>query len=97
MHVYRRRVNSGGQEKGVDVGLALDPVQATYEQRYEVAIIESQNADFGPAVLLTMNIARVQGGQAVFRACLPRGAWHAPEEARGGSRHLMDPNRSRDL
>ncbi len=73
MHVYRRRVNSGGQEKGVDVGLALDPVQATYEQRYEVAIIESQNADFGPAVLLTMNIARVQGGRRSFEHAFPAG------------------------
>ena len=73
MHVYRRRVNSGGQEKGVDVGLALDPVQATYEQRYEVAIIESQNADFGPAVLLTMNIARVQGAGGLSSMPSPRG------------------------
>ena len=73
MHVYRRRVNSGGQEKGVDVGLALDPVQATHEQRYEVVIIESQNADFGPAVLLTMNIARVQGGRRSFEHAFPAG------------------------
>ena len=32
MHVYLGRVNSSGQEKGVDVSLALDLVQATYEQ-----------------------------------------------------------------
>ena len=61
MHVYRGRVSSGGQEKGVDVSLAVDLVQATYEQRYEVAIIVSQDADFGPAVLLAKNIARTQG------------------------------------
>ena len=58
MPAYRGRVNSSGQEKGVDVSLALDLVQAIYEQRYEVAIIVSQDADFGPAVLLAKNITR---------------------------------------
>ncbi len=31
VYVYRGRVNAGGQEKGVDVSLALDLVRATYE------------------------------------------------------------------
>ena len=43
VHVYRGRVSEGRQEKGVDVSLALDLVQATHEQRYEVAIIVSQD------------------------------------------------------
>ena len=51
-YVYAGRVNSGGQEKGVDVSLALDLVQATHERRYDVAILVSQDWDFGPAVRL---------------------------------------------
>ena len=35
IYVYRGRVNAGGQEKGVDVSLALDLLRATYEQRYD--------------------------------------------------------------
>ena len=74
VHVYLGRVNSSGQEKGVDVGLALDLVQATYEQRYATAIIVSQDADFGPAVFLANNIARVQGRQLLFESVLPVGS-----------------------
>ena len=37
MYVYRGRVNAGGQEKGVDVSLALDLVRATYDRQFEVA------------------------------------------------------------
>ena len=37
IYVYRGRVNAGGQEKGVDVSLALDLVRATYDRRYEAA------------------------------------------------------------
>ena len=55
------RVNSGGQEKGVDVSLALDLVQATHDQRYEAAIIVSQDSDFGPAVRLAKQIAEGAG------------------------------------
>ena len=43
MYVYRGRVNAGGQERGVDVGLALDLVRATYERRYEAAIIAGKD------------------------------------------------------
>ena len=60
VHVYTGRVNSARQEKGVDVSLALDLVQATHEQRYDAAIIVSQDADFGPAVRLAKHIARSQ-------------------------------------
>ena len=72
VYVYRGRVNAGGQEKGVDVSLALDLVQATYDQSYEAAIIVSQDWDFGPAVRLAKEIARAQGRQLVFESCFPR-------------------------
>lgn len=73
IHVYRGRVNLGQQEKGVDVSLALDLVRATYEQRYDVAIIVSQDADFGPAVRLAKEIARSQRRMLVHESSYPVG------------------------
>lgn len=74
VQVYRGRVNSAGQEKGVDVSLALDLVRATYEQRYEVAIIVSQDWDFGPAVRLAKLIAQAQGRTLVYESSFPVGS-----------------------
>ena len=71
IHVYRGRINAGGQEKGVDVSLALDLVHATYEQRYDVAIIVSQDSDFGPAVKLAKEIAKGQGRTLEFESAFP--------------------------
>lgn len=68
IYVYRGRVNPGGQEKGVDVSLAIDLIQLTYEQRYETAIIVSQDWDFGPAVRLAKQIARSQRRQLYFES-----------------------------
>ena len=73
VYVYRGRVNAGGQEKGVDVSLALDLVRATYNQSYETAIIVSQDWDFGPAVRLAKEIARAQDRRLVFESCFPLG------------------------
>ena len=64
-------VNAGGQEKGVDVSLALDLVSATYDQVYDAAIIVSQDSDFGPAVLLAKRIAQLQGRQLTFESAFP--------------------------
>ena len=71
IYVYRGKINIGGQEKGVDVSLALDLVQATYEQRYEVAIIVSQDNDFGPAVRLAKEIAQGQNRQLTYESAFP--------------------------
>ena len=73
IYVYTGRVNSARQEKGVDVSLALDLVQATHEKRYEVAIIVSQDADFGPAVRLAKEIARSQKRHLQFESAFPTG------------------------
>ena len=73
VYVYAGRVSSGGQEKGVDVSLALDLVQATHEQRYEVAIIVSQDWDFGPAIRLAKAIAQSQGRNLAFESAFPVG------------------------
>ena len=71
IRVYEGRINAGGQEKGVDVSLALDLVQATYEQRYDVAIIVSQDSDFTPAVRLARQIAANQGKTLQFESAFP--------------------------
>ena len=73
IYVYRGRVNPGGQEKGVDVSLALDLVRLTYEQQYEAAIIVSQDWDFGPAVRLAKRIAQAQSRSLVFESAFPVG------------------------
>jgi uncharacterized LabA/DUF88 family protein len=73
IEIYKGRINSAGQEKGVDVRIAIDLIRLTYEQKYEVAMIISQDADFGPAVLLAKEIARSQGRQLVFESCFPVG------------------------
>ena len=73
IYVYRGRVNARGQEKGVDVSLALDLVRATYDRQYEAAIIVSQDWDFGPAVRLAKETAQAQGRRLVFESCFPVG------------------------
>ena len=71
--MYRGRINSGGQEKGVDVSLALDLVVAAYERRFDVAIIVSQDSDFGPAVQQAKRIAESQGRFLIFESAFPVG------------------------
>jgi uncharacterized LabA/DUF88 family protein len=70
-HVTPGRVNPGGQEKGVDVSLAIDLIQLTYEQRYDVAILVTRDWDFGPAVRLAKTIARTQHRQLSFESAFP--------------------------
>lgn len=73
IYVYRGRVGPGGQEKGVDVSLAIDLVRATYERSYDAVVIVSQDGDFGPAVRLAKSIARGQGRTLVFESAFPYG------------------------
>ncbi|MDE0115521.1 MAG: transposase [bacterium] len=86
VYVYAGRVNSGGQEKGVDVSLALDLVQATHEQRYEVAIIVSQDWDFGPAVRLAKAITQSQGRNLAFESAFPVGPGSSSNRGVPGTR-----------
>lgn len=71
IYVYRGRVSAGGQEKGVDVSLALDLVRATYEQHYDAAIIVSQDSDFLPAVRLAREIASSQTRSILIESAFP--------------------------
>lgn len=65
--VYKGRINNG-QEKGVDVKLALDVVQLTHENRYDCAIVVSQDWDFGPAISLAKVIANNQSRTVIFES-----------------------------
>lgn len=71
IYVYKGRVNPNGQEKGVDVSLAIDLIQLTYERQYEVAIIVSQDWDFGPAVKMAKQIAKDQRRWLTFESAFP--------------------------
>ncbi len=69
--VYLGRVGAGEQEKGVDMSIAIDLIRLTYEKQYEVAVIVSQDTDFGPAVKLAKQIAAGQKRCLTFESCFP--------------------------
>lgn len=69
--VYRQELSVRGQEKGIDVRLAAELVQATAEQLYDLAIIVSQDADLAPAVALARDIARGQNRRVQFESVFP--------------------------
>lgn len=71
IYVYRGRINLGGQEKGVDVSLAVDIVELAYDQAYDAAIIVSQDWDFGSAVRLCRHIAQTQERTLSFDSAFP--------------------------
>jgi uncharacterized LabA/DUF88 family protein len=71
VYVYRGRVRPGGQEKGVDVSLAIDLIQLTYEAACDVAIIVSQDWDFGEAVRLARAIARDHNRALTVESAFP--------------------------
>lgn len=71
IHVYRGRINPGGQEKGVDVSIAIDLIRLTYEDQYDTAILVSSDSDLGPAVALAKEISRNQGRQRTFESAFP--------------------------
>ena len=85
IYVYEGKVNRGGQEKGVDVSLALDLVQATHERRYDVAIIVSQDSDFSPAVSLAKQIAASQNRTLTFESAFPVGPGSASRRGIDGT------------
>ena len=82
IYVYRGRV-SNDQEKGTDVKLAIDLIQATYEKRYEAAIIVSKDSDFGPAVEVAKVIAKSQCRKLVFQSAFPV-ALNTPKKKKRG-------------
>ena len=71
IYVYKGRINSSRQEKGVDVSLAIDLIDLTYQNKYDLAIIVSQDWDFGPAVRLAKVIATGQRHNVEFESWFP--------------------------
>ena len=71
VYVYRGRLNASGLEKGVDVSLAIDLVQATHQQSYDVAIVVSQDSDLAPAVALSKQVAQNQNRTVAFESAIP--------------------------
>ena len=71
VYVSRGRLNSSGLEKGVDVSLAIDLVQATHQQSYDVAIVVSQDSDLAPAVALSKQVAQNQNRTVAFESAIP--------------------------
>jgi uncharacterized protein (TIGR00288 family) len=45
-------------EKGVDVNLAVDMVSNAYNNKFDIAILVSNDADFVPAVLEVQSLAK---------------------------------------
>jgi len=89
VEVYKGKINEHQQEKGVDVKLAVDLIRLTYEQKYEVAIIVSQDRDFEPAIQLAKAIARDQHRQLVFESHFPLGP--GSQSDRGIPRTVWEP------
>ena len=71
VYVYRGRLNASRLEKGVDVSLAIDLVQATHQQSYDVAIVVSQDSDLAPAVALSKQVAQNQNRTVAFESAIP--------------------------
>ena len=71
MYVYKGRINQGEQEKGVDVNLAIDLIELTYDQQYDTAIIFSQDWDFEGAIKMAKKIANNQGRHLEFESVYP--------------------------
>jgi len=68
IEVYKGRINESGQEKGVDVKIAVDIVHLTYEKQFDTALIISQDRDFEPAIRLSKRIAESQNRRIEFES-----------------------------
>lgn len=71
VHVYTGRINPGGQEKGVDVSIAIDLIDLTYRNEYDVAVLVSSDQDLSPAIALAKLIARDAGRSPEFESASP--------------------------
>lgn len=66
--VYR---NGVGQEKGIDVKLAIDAVRLAHESTYDVALIFSQDQDFVEVATEIRRIATVQNRRVIVASAYP--------------------------
>jgi len=72
--VYR---NGVGQEKGIDVKLAIDAVRLAHESAYDVALIFSQDQDFVEVATEIRRIAAVQNRPITVASAYPSSADYA--------------------
>lgn len=70
------------------MSLAVDLVQATYDRQFEVAIIVSQDSDFGPAVRLSKEIAHKQGRMLHIESCYPVGSHNRSSRGIPGTKRV---------
>jgi hypothetical protein len=66
--VYR---NGIGQEKGIDVKLAIDAVRLAHESAYDVALIFSQDQDFVEVATEIRRIAADQNRTVIVASAFP--------------------------
>ncbi|HVR07445.1 MAG TPA: NYN domain-containing protein [Thermoanaerobaculia bacterium] len=71
IEIYKGHINPGGQEKGVDVSIAVDLVRLTYQDAYDVAIVVSADWDLAPAIKLARLIATENGRTPDFESASP--------------------------
>jgi hypothetical protein len=64
-------MESMGQEKGIDIRLALDMVRMTHQKAYDVALIFSQDQDLTEAVEEVKTIAKEQNRWIKIASAFP--------------------------
>jgi len=69
--ILTRRI---GEEKGIDVRIAVDLIRRTYDRDMDVAIIFSQDQDLAEAVQEAKRIARAQGRWFKVASAFPESA-----------------------
>jgi hypothetical protein len=62
-----------GEEKGIDVRIAIDMIRLALDQRYDVAVVFSQDQDLSEAVDEIRSIARQQGRHVTIACPFPMG------------------------
>ena len=62
-----KRPNNQKAEKGVDVKLAVDLVTSAFYNKYDIAIIVTNDADFVPAIKAVQ-----EGGKSVYNVSFPK-------------------------
>ncbi len=62
-----------GEEKGIDVRLALDALDGVHQQQFDVALIFSQDQDLSELATLTRQVAHIQNRWIKIASAYPSG------------------------
>lgn len=71
--VFAGRLSQHGQEKGVDVRIAVDLLISTFDSKFDVAIIVSQDTDLNEAISACRIILTRQKRTVKFESAFPVG------------------------